>query len=333
MARYSGILGFFATLGIVFGSTASDNRYIRQGHARVAVVGAGAVGTTAAYAIALRNIASEIMLISRTESHCLGEVLDLSDALPGITTAVFKHGVYKDAVLADIVILTVGGRRQPGQSRLDLIADNKTIMAEVLEQMGELNPSAIVIVVSNPVDIMTDFVRQHVNLPPSQVFGSGTMLDTARLRVALAERLHIAEQSIAAYIIGEHGDSQVAVWSSANVAGAPLSAFSTLDHAEFDQLASAARAKGQKIIELKKATFYGIGVCVAELCEAIIFNKKRVFPLSCFIEELGLCISMPAVLGERGVEQILQVPLDTQEHDQFKKSVDVLKATIASIRW
>lgn len=309
-------------------SSGEPTRYISKGHARIAIVGAGCVGSTTAYAILLKNIASEILLVDVNEQRCCGEVLDLSDAIPTSSTARIIQSNLKEAAMADIIIITAGARRKPGQSRLDLIKINKDIVTYIINQMVPINPKAVIIMVSNPVDLMTYWAQRLAQLPTSQVFGSGTYLDTLRLRGMLSERFGIAQQSIQAYILGEHGDSQFAVWSSANIAGIPVKDFPLFNREQMDAIALSAKQKGQEIISLKDATFYGIAVCVAQMCESIIFNQKRVIPVSCYIEEYDIYLGMPAVIGENGIEQILSVPLDSIEQEKLACSIQTIKKTI-----
>lgn len=304
-------------------------RYTSLGHARIAIVGAGAVGTTIAYAIMLKNIASEIILVDATPARCRGEVLDLSDAISATSTAHIRQGNLQDAGLADIIIITSGSRRKADQSRLDLIKINHSIISSIITSMAPINPKAIIIMVTNPVDIMTYFAQHYAHIAQNQIFGSGTYLDTLRLRGLLAEQLKISEQSIQAYILGEHGDSQCAIWSSANIAGIPLKDFPGMTREELQRLALKAKQKGHEIIELKESTFYGIGTCIADMCESIIFNQRRVFPVSIFLEEYGTCLSMPAVIGENGVEHILHVQLDDQEKSLLKNSAQMLSSIIS----
>ena len=304
-------------------------RYISSGHSRVAIVGVGAVGATTAFSIMSRNIASEIILVDVCQEKCLGEVLDMSDAIPASSTARVTQGTLKDAGLADIIVITAGARRKQGQSRLDLIKVNQKIVSNIINQMLPINPKAVLIVVSNPVDIMTYWALKLANLPLQQVFGSGTYLDTERLRGYISDKLGISQHSIDAYILGEHGDSQFVVWSSAQIAGVPLKNFNGMTATELDKLAQAAKQKGQDIITLKDATFYGIASCVTDICESIIFNQKRVFPISSYSEDLGVCLSIPAVIGENGIEQILSVPLNEEEQAKLADSAKRLNDMIA----
>jgi L-lactate dehydrogenase len=310
--------------------TYETTRYVSSGHVRVAVIGVGAVGATTAYSIMMRNIASEIILVDICQEKCMGEVFDMSDAIPASSTSRITLGTLKEAGRADIIIMTAGIRRKPGQTRLDLIRVNYKILANIIENMGSINPKAVVIVVSNPVDIMTYAVQRLVNIPMNQVFGSGTYLDTQRLRGYIADKVNVSPQSVDAYILGEHGDTQFAVWSSAQIAGVPLSNFDGITAQELDSLAQAARQKGQDIISLKDATFYGIASCVTDICESIIFNQKRVFPVSTYLERYGVCLSMPAVIGENGIERILAVPLDETEKNKLAYSAEKLNEAISA---
>ncbi len=304
-------------------------RYINSGHARIAVIGVGAVGATTAFCIMMRNITSELILVDVSQERTMGQVYDLSDAIPACSTSRVTVGTFKDASLADIIIITAGAGRKPGQSRLELININQKIIADIINQMVPINPKAVIIMISNPVDIMTLCAQKLANLPLNQVFGSGTYLDTQRLRGLISEKLGISQHSIDAYILGEHGDSQFAVWSSAQIAGTPLKDFCGMCPEELDRLAYAAKQKGLDIITLKTATCYGIASCVADLCESILFNQKRVFPISCFHEELGVCLSMPAVIGENGIEQVLSVPLDEKEKAKLENSAKQLRDVLA----
>jgi len=304
-----------------------QTKYITAGHAKVAIIGAGMVGSTAAYALMLKNVAAELILVDIVE-RVQGEVFDLSDVLSFCYASKVRRGSLKDAAKADIIVITAGAPHKPGQTRLDLINVNKTIITSIMREMGPINPYAVILLVSNPVDVMTFLVQQLVDIPKHQVFGSGTFLDTQRLCDCLSHKLGIAQQSIQAFILGEHGDSQFPVWSRAHIAGIPLTDFPDITIEELERIAQETRAKAYEIIKLKGATYYGIGACVAEICESVIFNQKRIMPLSCFVEDLGVCLSVPVVVGENGIEQILNIPLNEREQQSLKKSADTLRAVI-----
>jgi L-lactate dehydrogenase len=308
--------------------TCEPTRYTSSGHSRIAVIGVGAVGATIAYSILMRDIASEIILVDICSERCMGEVFDMSDAIPASSTAHITLGSIQEAGRADIIIIAAGARRKPGQSRLDLIRINKKIVTSIVENLIPINPRAVVVVVSNPVDIMTLCVQRLAGLPLNQIFGSGTYLDTMRLRCFIADKLAISPQSINAYILGEHGDSQFVVWSSAQIAGIPLKNFAGMAIDELEALAQSAKQKGQDIITLKDATSYGVAACVADICESIIFNQKRVFPVSVYHEKFGVCFSLPVVIGENGIEQILPVSLNEQENAKLLSSAKKLSEAI-----
>jgi len=297
-------------------------------HSQIAIIGAGAVGSTTAYALMLQNIAADIILVDIDEPRCKGEVLDLSGALSFSGTSAIRSGTSKEAGQAKIIIIAAGARQKPGQSRIDLLQTNKKIVSSVIEKIEPINPDTIIIMVTNPVDILTLHAQNLVKLPKKQVFGSGTFLDTQRLRGIIAEKINIAEQSIHAYILGEHGDTQFPAWSCARVAGIPLLDFPQLTEKDLDFIAEKTRQQAYEIIACKGATYYGIAACVAAICENILFDQKRVLPLSCYIDEFNICLSMPVVLGKNGIEQILSMPLNQQEQESLAYSAKQLRALI-----
>jgi len=311
---------------------AHQTKYISAGHAKIAVVGTGLVGSSVAYALMLKNIAAELILVDVNEQLCEGQVLDLSDALSFCYASHVRKGTFTDAARADIIILTAGVREKPGQTRLDSIKTNLLILKSIMQGLGFINPHAIILVISNPVDVITYFAQELSNLPKNQIFGSGTLLDTERLCGALSERICVSQQSIQAYILGEHGDSQFAAWSSACIAGIPITSFTGMTQDSLDDIAQKAQIKGYEILKLKGATCYGIGACAADICENIVFNQQRIMPVSSYINELGICLSMPAVIGENGIENVLPIPLDESEKQRLQKSAQTLRDVIDSLR-
>jgi len=294
-------------------------------HSTIAVIGAGNVGSTTAYALLLSNVTGEVILVDIDEERCKGEVLDLSDALPFCEASKVRTGTTKDAAQADIIVITAGTPQVPGQARTELVEKNAQIVSTIINQMKPINPHAIMIIVSNPVDVMTLCAQKFSGLPKDQVFGSGTLLDTQRLRGSVAKLIGFAEQSIHAYIIGEHGDTQLPVWSSAYAGGMPLTRFPQLTSEKLDEIAKWTRKKAYEIIECKHATFYGIATCVAAICETIIFDQKRILPLSTYVEAYDVAFSMPVVLGEHGIEQQLSIPLSSNEKEKLEKSAEHLR--------
>ena len=294
---------------------------------KIAIIGAGAVGSTTAYALILHNITADIRLIDIDEVRCRGEILDLSDALPFSNVPQIESGTSEYARNADIIIIAAGARQKPGQKRTELVETNKKVISSIMQQITPLQKEAIIIMATNPVDVLTLHAQNLAGLPRNQVFGSGTFLDTQRLRGILAHKLNIAEQSIHAYILGEHGVTQFPAWSCAYIGGIPITDFK-LDKKELDLISVQTRDKVQEIIAGKQAAYYGIATCVAAICRTIINNQRRVTPLSVFIEQFGVSLSLPTVLGERGVEQILEQPLDKEEQEKLAYSAEQLRQLI-----
>lgn len=291
---------------------------------KVAIIGAGAVGTTIAYTLAQRNFPAEITLLDIDEKRCKGEILDLSDALVFCKTSTITAGTYQDAQKADIIIFAAGKRQEIDQKRTELLSSNKRIVHDVIKKIVPFKKDAILIMVTNPVDILTLQALSLSGLPKKQVFGSGTILDSMRLRELLAEHLKISARSIHAYILGEHGDSQFPAWSISSIGGTPLLEYPNLDEKLLAQFATQARERAYEIIKCKGATYYGVASCVAALCENILFDQKALVPLSCFNQELELCLSMPCILGKAGIEQQPAIKLNTHEIDQLKKSAAII---------
>lgn len=294
-------------------------------HSKIAIIGAGSVGTTTAYTLILQNIIAEIILVDIDEIRCRGEILDLSDALSFGSTSKIRSGTTQDASQADIIVIAAGVRQKPEQTRLELVKSNQKIISSIMQQIKPINQNAIIIMVTNPVDVMTLCAQECSGLPKSQVIGSGTFLDSLRLRGLISQKLHIAEQSIHAYILGEHGDSQFVAWSGARIACTPLIDFSGLNKKELNNLEQAARNKAYEIIKCKGSTNFGIAACVAAMCRTIIFDEKFVMPISCYIKEFGISMSLPVILGENGIEQILPMKLNNEEHKKLEISAQKLQ--------
>lgn len=295
---------------------------------RVAIIGAGAVGAATAYAIMWKNIAAEILLVDIDEKRCIGEVYDLSDAIPFCCTSTIAHGSFKDAGQANIIIIAAGKRQKPGQDRVELLSTNRQIINSIMQEMQPIQPHAIIIMVTNPVDIMAYFAQKASKLPNNQVFGSGTYLDTQRLCGAISRTIDVAEQSIQAYILGEHGESQFVAWSCAYIAGTPLAQFPAMEKLDRANIAEEIKKKAYEIIECKDATYYGIAACVADMCESIIFNQRRVIPVSCYQQAFDVCLSIPTIIGKRGIEQMITPPLNEDEQQLLVQSATKLQEII-----
>jgi L-lactate dehydrogenase len=294
-------------------------------HSKIAIIGAGCVGSTTAYTLLLKKITAEIILVDINEARCRGEILDLSDALSFNGTSQIRAGTAQDAAQANIVIIAAGKPQNPGETRLELLKINKSIITDIFTAIKPINPQAIIIMVTNPVDSLTALAQSLSDLPHNQVFGTGTFLDTLRLRGIIAQKTNVSAASVNAYVIGEHGDSQCAAWSSAEIAGTPIAQFPGIKKEDFENLAQQVKNKAYEIIACKGSTSFGIAACVASMCEAIIFDQKIVMPLSTHIPEYNTCLSMPAVLGENGIERLLPIPLNNDEQKKLSDSAQQLR--------
>jgi len=294
----------------------------------VGIIGAGSVGAAIAYAVILQKVAAEVVLVDIDEKHCEGEVLDLSDGA-GISSCKVKKGTFIEAGQCDIIIISAGAKQRPEESRVGLIDRNYKILTSVFSSMKPLNPRAIVLLVANPVDILTYFAQKISGLPKNQVFGSGTFLDSSRLRNQIATTLKVSEPAVHVYVLGEHGDSQFVAWSSARISGIPLSSFPGITEKNLEDMAEYTKRKAYEIINLKGATYFGIATVCSCICETIFMNQHHIRPLSCYNEELGCCISLPCVLGSNGIEKILPIPLNESERKQLVDSSTRLKQIIS----
>ncbi len=297
---------------------------------RIAVIGAGAVGSTIAYTLIMKNVAAEILLVDSNDIKCKGEISDLEDALSFSSTSCVKQASLKDAATSDIIIFTAGIPQKPGQTRVELLQTNQKLVADIIAQMQPINKQAIIIVVTNPVDVITRLVQKTSGLSRNQVFGSGTMLDTQRLRALVGQKLGVAQQSIHLYIVGEHGDTQFLVRSHADIAGVPLSEY--IAQEELEEMVRKAKAKAYEIIACKGSTAFGVASCVAAYCQNIVLDTKRIAPVSCYLESYDVCLSMPAVLGCQGVEKILIPELDEREQKDLEKSVATIKEYMRDLK-
>ena len=307
---------------------------------KVAVIGTGFVGSSSAFALMESGLFSEMILLDADQNRAEGEALDISHGLPFARPMKITAGTYDDLVDAAIIVITAGAGQKPGETRLDLVKKNVAIFRTIIGEIAKRNCQGILLIVANPVDILTYVALKLSGFPENRVFGSGTSLDTARLKYLLGERLSVDARSVHAWIIGEHGDSQIAAWSSANVSGVPLSDFCSMrGFTEHDQnmedIAEDVKNSAYRIIEKKKATFYGVAVAVRRICEAIIRDEKSVLPVSSIqhgafgIE--GVALSMPAIVGKNGVEKQIPIKLNEKEQMELRKSADALKEVLKSI--
>lgn len=292
------------------------------------IIGTGNVGASIAYClINQRTAVNELVLVDINQSDAEGEMLDLRDTLAVSPSFINIHtGTYSDASDCDIVIITAGAPQKPGETRLDLLAKNAKIFQPMITQIMASGFSGIFIIVSNPVDIMTYLTWHFSGLPPEQVIGSGTVLDSARLRYRIAERLSVHPKSVHAYQVGEHGDTEFALWSTANLGGQPIS--DLLSPTELSEIENYARNKAYDIIQKKGATYYGIGACITHIINCILGDERRVLPISSFDDYVDHFNGFPTVLGRQGVIRRLGIHLSEQEGIKFQTSNNTIRSAI-----
>jgi L-lactate dehydrogenase len=300
---------------------------------KVGIVGLGKVGITAAYALLLKHGADKIVLVSRSIDKVEGEKLDLEHGLPFLEpVAITATDDYSQLQDADVVVVTAGAAQQPGQSRLDLVSENKKIMEEIAQNIQPYVQNSVVVAVSNPVDVLTYQLAGLLGLPQGRVIGTGTMLDTARFRFHLGELLHVHPRSIHAYILGEHGDSSFPVLASATVGGQPLTEFPSYSQEQAQQAFIQTRQAAAQIIKAKGATYYAIGVVIAQLIQTILQDQRSVLPISVpvtnYYGQSNVVVSVPCIVGRKGVEQMLSIQFSESERQQFIHSCEVIKQFI-----
>ncbi|CAN9360900.1 unnamed protein product [Alternaria alternata] len=298
----------------------------------IAILGCGDVGSTLAYTLILQPICSEVILVDLKASLLEAQVRDLNDATyRGGSGVKVRAGTHKDAGQADIVVITAGAKQKTGESRLSLLSRNLHILESIFGAMAPISPHTILLLVANPVDILTYFARRLSGLPENQVLGTGTSLDSARLRGVLAEKAEVAPNSIDAYVLGEHGDSQFIAWSSATIGTTPLALAlppNTLTSEFKSQISSHTRGAAGAVIAAKGCTAYGIGNIAASICKYILFDSRSVRPLSFYQPELGCCLSMPAVVGRKGIIKAMPIQLDEEERAQLDACAKGLRGVI-----
>lgn len=294
-------------------------------HTKIAIIGAGNVGSTIAYACMLQNIGAEITLTDINNDFCLGQVIDLQDVLAFSHTSQIACSSFKDAGQSDIIIICGGAKQATDQKRTDLIQTNQKVIHHIFEQIKPIRSDAIIIMVTNPVDIMTLYAQRISNHPTHLLFGSGTYLDSQRLRGYIAQMVNIAPESIDAYMLAEHGDSEFAAWSAVRIGGNPIQSFAALTPSVVTNIENNVRNKAYEIIKLKCATYFGIAACIASICKTIIFDEKTVLPLSVYHEKYNLCFSMPVVLGSQGIEKISDILLNADENKALEQSIQTIK--------
>ncbi|MBR6549230.1 MAG: L-lactate dehydrogenase [Clostridia bacterium] len=311
---------------------------------KITIIGSGSVGSTIAYTMAVCGIASEIVMIDVNEAKSLGEALDIRQGTPFCPPVSVYAGSYRDAKDSDIVVLTSGIARKPGQSRLDLAQTNVNITKSIIPEITKYAPNAIYVIVSNPVDILTYVFHKCSDLKENQIIGSGTILDTARLRSRISEYYSLNQQNVHAYVFGEHGDSSFVPWSVANISNIPIDDFQgfitdsskgpfpPLDH---EQIENYMRKSGGRIIERKGATFYAVAISVCHICKCILSGIDTTLTGSGMMHgEYGIddvCLSVLNIVGRNGISGKVLIPLTDEEEVLLQKSANCLKEIIAQL--
>ncbi len=311
-----------------------ENRKEQVNLRKAAVIGCGFVGSATAFSLMQSGLFSEIVLIDADTDRAEGEALDISHGVPFSKHMKIYAGTYDDIVDAAIIIITAGANQKPDETRLDLVHKNVAIFRSIIPEIAKRNCAGILLIVSNPVDILTYTAIKLSGFTENRVIGSGTVLDTARLKYELSEHLSVDSRSIHAFIIGEHGDSEIAAFSSANVSGIALSEFCEMrghyDHeANTRQIAENVKNSAYEIIQKKKATYYGSASAVRRICEVIIRDEKSILPVSSMMHgEYGIedvVLSMPAIVGKYGIETRVPIDLSEEEIEDLKRSAQTLK--------
>lgn len=307
---------------------------------KAVMVGCGFVGSASVFALMQSGLFSEIALIDANWEKAEGEAMDISHGIPFASQMRIYAGNYDDVKDAGIVIVTAGANQQPGETRLDLVQKNVGIMKKIIPEISSRNFDGILLIVANPVDILTKVALELSGLPENHVIGSGTVLDTARLKYRLSEHLGVDSKSIHAFIIGEHGDSEIAAFSSANVSGVPLSNFCEMrghfQHKEAeDEIAQKVKDSAYEIIQRKRATYFGVAMAVKRICEVIVRDEKAILPVSTSMHgSYGIkdvVLSMPCIVGADGIEAQVPIVLNDEETKKLQDSAKILRETLDTL--
>ncbi len=309
---------------------------------KISIIGAGSVGATIAYACLIRGVAKQIALHDINRQKVDAEVLDLNHGMQFMPMATVVGG--DDLALtqnSDIIVFTAGAKQKPGQTRMDLAATNVNICRQTLPKLLQLSPAAILLMVSNPVDVLTYAALKISALHPRRVLGSGTVLDSSRFRFLIAKHLKVAVQNVHAYIAGEHGDSEIPLWSSANVGNLPLHQWAVQGHGQLtphdrNDIFQNVKHAAYRIIAGKGATNYAVGLAVARILEAILHDEHRVLSVSSLLTDYhginDVCLSVPCIVNRAGVDAALPIPLDQSERSGLLASADAIRNVLTTLR-
>ncbi|MDD5503887.1 MAG: L-lactate dehydrogenase [Candidatus Omnitrophica bacterium] len=310
---------------------------------KIAIVGCGNVGSAFAFALSINGIAREIALIDNNNDLSRGESMDLNHGASFIKPVLIYHSGYEACRGADIVVITAGARQKPNQTRIDLVQANARIFAEIIPQVIKYAQDALLLIVTNPVDILTYITYKISGFDPSRVIGSGTVLDSSRLRFLIGRHCNIDARNVHAYIVGEHGDTELPLWSHANIAGMVLKEYCPLCKAkcdygkELDGIFNQVKNAAYEIINAKGATCYAVALALVRIVEAMIRDENSVLPVSALIDDYygikDICLSLPCVVNKSGIKKILRLELSDIEQKKLKESSDALKAVLRAVKY
>ncbi len=312
-------------------------------HPKISIIGCGNVGIRFAYALIIKGIAREIVMVDIDRKRLEGEVMDLSHTAPYTSPVNIIAGSYENIGDSDIIVITAGKNQQPGETRQDLVNKNVELFKEIIPKIQHQAPKSIYLIVSNPVDILSYVTHKISEKPYNEIIGSGTTLDTARFRYLLAKNFHVNASNVHAYILGEHGDSEFAVWSSAMIGGILIKDYSRICNfkevqdfdKQFRRIFEEVKDSAYKIIERKGETSYGIGLALTRISQAIINNENTILPVSTLIEDFydmnDLYLSLPCIINKNGVQEPLKIELNDAEIKNFKFSANAIKKIINKI--
>lgn len=307
---------------------------------KVVIIGAGFVGATSAYALMMNGVAEEIVMLDINRDKVDGEVMDLNHGILFVPPVQIRAGDYSDCKDARLIIISAGANQKPGESRMDLLKRNACIFEDIMAQVSKYLGQAIILVVTNPVDVLTYFTLKVSELPSSRVLGSGTMLDSSRFRFLLSRHCGVDARNVHAYIIGEHGDSEVPVWSLADIAGMPIDSYCLqcgrqCAGSEKEAIFREVRDSAYNIISKKGATYYAVGLAVRRITEAILRNENSVLTVSTLVEDYygikDVCLSLPNIVNEHGAAKLLEIPLNEQEISSLKRSAEKIRLAIEQV--
>lgn len=300
---------------------------------RIAIIGVGAVGSTTAYTLLLRERMDELVLIDANKEKAIGDALDMNHGLPFVGKAEVWAGDYADCAGADIIVITAGAAQKQGESRIDLLKRNVAIFRSITDEVLKYNQDGILLIASNPVDIMSYFTLQKSGWPSHRVIGSGTLLDSARFRYLIGDKLTIDPRSVHAHIIGEHGDSELPLWSLANIAGSEI----LLDEKDRQSIFENTRDAAYRIIQAKGATYYAIALALDRICTAILRNEASVLNVSTLLQDYhgvsDVYLGVPCIVDRTGIREVLKLTMNEEEKNLLHQSAGKLKALISSLEF